>query len=1053
MTVFAFEGAGSVRKAAGLAVDVDPLTRRAIERAYADDRVTDLLAVGADILHGRRADEPGDPRHALDPRVAFGPGARDEPVPRFARGDREKDTIAFCLDRDATERHVDDEPREACVADNHVASAAEHEDRLAAGIGVGDGGLKLHERRDPHEACRRTTDAQRRERREGNAGGPGNGHPRYFADLRRGRNKTGRLRLPVLPLPIDPILPDIVASLRDRPSLVLEAPPGAGKTTRVPRAMLDAGMAEKGEIIVLEPRRLATRMAARRVADELGQNVGEAIGYQVRFEDVSSARTRVRFVTEGVLTRRLLGDPTLAGVSAVLLDEFHERHLHGDVALALLLRLQQKRKDLKLVVMSATLESKPVADFLACPTLRAEGRRFEVALEHLPAMDDRPLPLQVASAVRRLATEGLDGDVLVFLPGAGEIRRVSEACAALVATHDLLILPLHGDLSPQEQDRAVRPADRRKVILATNVAESSITIDGVVAVIDSGLVRVARQAPWSGLNMLRVEKTSRASATQRAGRAGRTRPGRCLRLYTKADHDTRPEHEQPEIQRIDLAQTLLELCAADARDLTWFEAPREDAIVAAEKLLVRLGALDAADKRTVTAIGKRMLRFPLHPRQARLLLEAESRGLVDDGSVLAALVAERDIRASSKAQFGGGGGGPGRGRDIATEDSDLICMLDLFREAEASGFSQSALRAIGLDAGATHAVDRARKHLARMCGASSYPKGCTSRPPSSGGLAVDAALRLCVLAGYPDRVAKRRKQGSRDLALAEGGMAELSEASAVRDAEWLVAVDAESQASRALVRVASAIEPDWLIELFVDTVREVDEVTWNAHAERVEVKSRMFYEGLLLEESKTGRAPEAEITRVLAAAALEKGARKFAPEDALDAWLARARFAASVDASIAAPKDEDVRAALVEMCEGKKSFAELRHSSLLDTLKARVSHAKCARIEHLAPEKLNLASGRSVRITYDDGKPPWIESFLQDFFGTTETPRVGGGATPLVLHLLAPNKRAVQVTTDLSGFWIRHYPSVRKEMARKYPRHNWPDEPHTAVARLRRPPR
>ena len=846
----------------------------------------------------------------------------------------------------------------------------------------------------------------------------------------------------MLPLPIDPLLPELVRVLGERRSLVLEAPPGAGKTTRVPRALYDAGFADKGEIIVLEPRRLATRLAARRVADELGQKIGEVVGYQVRFEDVSSARTRIRFVTEGVLTRRLLGDPDLRGVSTVLLDEFHERHLHGDVALALLRRLQQKKHDLSLIVMSATLESRPVADYLGCPILRSEGKRFEVAIEHLAAADDRPLALQVASAVRRLVGEGLEGDVLVFLPGAGEIRKTKEACEALALTHNLLLVPLHGDLAAAEQDRAVSPADRRKVILATNVAESSVTIEGIVAVIDGGLARVARQAPWSGLPLLRIEKTSRASAAQRAGRAGRTRPGRCLRLYTKADHDTRPEHELPEIRRVDLAQTLLELRAAGAGDIAWLEAPPDDALRAAEELLGRLGALDA--KGGVTDVGRRMLHFPLHPRQARLLLEAEARGVTDDGCVLAALVGERDIRTTSRATFGA----PGRGRDIATEPSDVIAMLDRFREAESSGFSASALRAIGLDSGATFAVDRAQKQLARMC---------KSRASASGGaragtMPIDDVLRLCVLAGYPDRVAKRRKQGSRDLALGGGGIAELSEDSAVRDAEWLVAVDAESasQKGRARVRVASAIEPDWLIELFVDAVREIDEVTWNPGAERVELRSRMLYEGLLLEESKTGRAPEAEIARVLGEAALVKGPRAFAPDGALDRWLARARFASQVDASIAAPNDDDVKGALLELCEGKRSFAELRQASLLDTLKARLGAAPAARVEHLAPDRLTLASGRGTRIEYDEGKPPWIASFLQDFFGTSETPRVGGGATPLVVHLLAPNKRAVQVTTDLAGFWERHYPGVRKEMARKYPRHNWPDVPQTAAARVRR---
>jgi ATP-dependent helicase HrpB len=827
-------------------------------------------------------------------------------------------------------------------------------------------------------------------------------------------------------LPIDPLLPEVIASLRARPSLVLEAPPGAGKTTRVPRAMLDAGLAgEHGEILVLEPRRLAARLAAKRVAEEMGEELGGTVGYQVRFEDVSSKRTRIRFVTEGIVTRKLVADPELRGVACVVVDEFHERHLHGDIALAWLKRLQTRRP-LSLVVMSATLDAAPVAAYLDCPQLRSEGRRFDVKIEHLPAPEDRPLESLVASAVRALLKDGLDGHVLVFLPGAAEIRRCKDALEKYAAEHDLVLLPLHGDLPPAEQDRAVRPSDKRKILLATNVAESSVTIEGVAAVIDSGLARVARHSPWSGLPELRVEKVSRASATQRAGRAGRTREGRCLRLYTKADFDARTDHDAPEIRRADLAQTALELAAADARDLSWLEAPPDEAWRAASELLVRLGAITVAG--AITARGKRMLAFPLHPRQARLVVEGEARGVAEDACVVAALVAEREIRLSQKTSFGE----RGRQADTATEDSDVVAMLDAFREAEGSGFSQHALRAIGLDPGAVYAVDRAQKQLGRMV--SRGGKG-----PSD----VDAALRMCVLAGYPDRVAKRRKFGSRDLALAAGGMAELAERSQVRKAELMVCVDADGARSPPLVRVASGIEPEWLLELFEDRIRETTEVTWNAQAERVEAKSRMLYDAVALTESSGSSADEEAVARALAERALAKGARAFAPEGELDRWLARARFAASVEPSVPSPTDDDVRAAMVDACAGKRSFAELAQASLLDLLRARFS-MHLARIDALAPERLPLASGRNAKIEYEDGKPH-VESYLQDFFGMKESPKVGGGRVPLVVHLLAPNKRAVQVTQDLAGFWERHYPSIKKELARKYPRHAWPEDPHTAI--------
>jgi ATP-dependent helicase HrpB len=849
------------------------------------------------------------------------------------------------------------------------------------------------------------------------------------------------------PLPIDPLLPEIVASLRAHPTLVLEAPPGAGKTTRVPRALLNAGLAERGEIVVLEPRRLATRMAARRVAEELDETPGGTVGYQVRFEDVTGPRTRVRFVTEGVLGRRLLSSPALEGVAAVVLDEFHERHLQGDVALALVERLRRtSRPDLRVVAMSATLATGPLAEYLGAPVLRAEGRRFDVAIEHLPSPDDRPVASQVASAVRSLVGGGLDGDVLVFLPGAGEIRRAREACAKIAEEAGLVLVPLHGDLSPQEQDAAVRPGPRRKIILSTNVAESSITIEGVVAVIDAGTARVASQAPWSGFPRLRVEKISRASATQRAGRAGRTRPGKCLRLYTRADFDTRPEHDAPEIRRLDLAQTSLELAAMGAGDVPWFEAPPEAHARAARDLLRRLGALDAG---RITETGRAMLRFAVHPRAARVVVEGERRGVAGDVCVAAAILTEGDIRATSRAQFG-----DARADDRATEPSDLVALLDLFREAEESRFSAGALRAAGLDAGTTHAVSRASSHMARACKGARRFEGTAAE--------ADSALRIALLAGYPDRVARRVRAGSRGLALAGGGSAELAETSVVRNAEWLVALDAEERqgppagprspgapAPRGgvVVRLASAIEPEWLLDLFPADIVEERGVTWDARAERVQLREAMIWDGLVLHASEGADAPEAESTRVLAEAALAAGPAAFAPREALDRWLARARFAASVDGS-AAPDDAVVRATIERICQGRRSFAELREAGLLDVLRHGAG-IRAAEVDRLAPERVTLAGGRGVEVTYEPGKPPAIASRLQDFFGMKDGPKVGGGKVPLVLELLAPNGRAVQVTTDLAGFWERHYPAIRKELMRKYPRHSWPDDPTVFTPRMR----
>jgi ATP-dependent helicase HrpB len=664
-----------------------------------------------------------------------------------------------------------------------------------------------------------------------------------------------------------------------------------------------------------------------------------------------------------------------------------------------------------------------------------------IEIEHYDKPDERPLELQVASAVRKLAREGLDGDVLVFLPGAAEIRRAHEVCEALAREHDLLMLALHGDLTAAEQDAVVRKADRRKVILSTNVAESSVTIDGVVAVVDSGLARVASHSPWTGLPALRVEPVSRASATQRTGRAGRTRPGRCIRLFTKSDYDRRREHDAPEVTRLDLAQTRLELASMGVRDLRWLDAPPEDRWRAAETLLARLGAID--EHGDATKLGRRMLDFPLHPRAARVLAECEARGVARDGALLAALLSERDLRVTSRARLDA----RGRQADHPTDRSDLVTLLDLFHEAEASELRAGALRAMNLDPGAVHATARAHKQLARLA-----RDRCKAPEHAT---AIDDALSLALLTGYPDRVAKRRKPGSRDFAVCGGGLAELSEQSVVRDAEWIVAVDAEERRSESgasrtpLVRLASSIEPDWLIDLFADRIQEKTETGWNAATEQVEAQSKMTYDGLSLAESRAELGPQ--VVKLLIEKALEAGPAQFCGDGELERFLARARVAAMADAGLALPTEDDARATLVELCEGRRSFRELREAGLLDMLRAKMRDPSA--LDRLAPDRVTLASGRAARIEYGRDKPPWVESYLQDFFGMKQSPRVANGRVEIVLHLLAPNKRAVQVTTDLPGFFERHYPAIRKELARKYPRHAWPEDTSVPVPMKPRGPR
>lgn len=846
------------------------------------------------------------------------------------------------------------------------------------------------------------------------------------------------------PLPIDGWLPEIVEALEVTANLVLEAAPGAGKTTRVPPALLDADICGGKEVLVLEPRRLAARMAARRVAEERGEKLGETIGYQVRFEEIAGPRTRLRFLTEGVLTRRLLSDPRLDRAGIVVLDEFHERHLQADLALALLRRLQlTTRPDLKIVVMSATLDAAPIKKYLdPCATLSVPGKQYDVAIEHQARPDGRYLAEQVEAALKQLLDAGLDGDVLVFLPGAAEIRRAQAACARLVERYDLLVYPLHGDLPAAAQDLAVRPADKRKVILSTNVAESSVTIDGVVAVIDSGLARVAGHSPWSGVPTLEVARISQASAVQRAGRAGRTRPGQCLRLYTAQDFHARPAHQTAEILREDLAEPALELHAAgigDLADFAWFEAPPPPSLDAAETLLRKLGAIDTAGG--LTPIGRKMLRYPVHPRQSRLLVEAGSRGVYADACAVAALIGERDIKAAELFK-------PDRGAATVRHHSpsDLLDRLDLLAEAERSRMSPAALRELGLEVGAVLSVDRARRQLLRLA-----PR--ESRSPSAGE-GSDEALLISILAGYPDRVARRRnlKEEQGELLMSSGGGAVLSPASVVRQSPFLVAVEAEERRDsktgrKNIVHLASSIEPEWLIDLFADSISEAVEAKWNAQSERVEAVERMLYDQLTIDERRLAAPQGAEVTRVLAEAARGIGWQRFTDEDDVRRFLARVDLIRRFFPEIGMPPmdESDAASALDELCEGLRGFGELRaaagHGGLIGQLRGRLSAEQNRLLQAMAPETIAIAGRRQVRISYELGQSPWIASRLQDFFGMKESPRIAGGRVTLVLHLLAPNQRPVQVTTDLAGFWQRTYPQVRRELSRRYPRHSWPEEP------------
>ncbi|HEX7182400.1 MAG TPA: ATP-dependent helicase HrpB [Thermoanaerobaculia bacterium] len=833
---------------------------------------------------------------------------------------------------------------------------------------------------------------------------------------------------------MDEALPELVSTLRDGPSAVLIAPTGTGKTTRVPPALLAAGISKGERIVMLEPRRIAARAAARRMAEEGGWRLGEEVGYQVRFDNRSGPGTRILVVTEGILVQRLQADPFLEDVGAVLFDEIHERSLHTDLSLAMVRRVQREvRPDLRVVAMSATVDPGPIAAYLgSCPVIESLGRLHPVAISYLDGRpDERPLPGLVASSVRRVLGQ-TEGDVLVFLPGVGEIQRCAEALSPLATERGLAVLSLFGDLPAEQQDAVLRPLSRRKVVLATNVAETSITIDGVTAVVDSGLVRRMRYDPSTGLDRLELGKVSRASADQRAGRAGRQAPGVCLRLWGEWEHAALPEREVPEILRVDLAAPALQLLAWGETDLTafdWFEPPDPATLAAAELLLRRLGA---TDEHGVTETGRTMARLPVHPRLARLLIEGHHLGLSREAALLAALLSERDPFPRTPR-----GAGPRK-----SSRSDLLDGLDALEAFERRDHAET--EGLHLNRGAGRFVLKARDQLFQMIHrelpAPPLP-GDRERGPGGEGL-----LRA-LLAAYPDRLTRRREPRSPRGVMVGGRGVRLAEESAVLDPDLFLAIELDAgrsgPQSEALVRLASAVEPEWLPP---ERLRTTIDVEFDEERERPVAWKRTRYDDLVLSETEVPASGE-KAERVLALAAASRLDRAL-PLDHPDVagFLTRVRCLAEWMPELGLPSfDEKALAGLLPvLAAGKRSFAELRRAPLRPVLEGALSWEQLQALEREAPERLEVPSGSRIKLVYEPGKPPVLAARIQELFGLAETPRIAAGRVPVLLHLLAPNHRPQQVTHDLRSFWENTYPQVRKELQGRYPKHAWPQDPWNA---------
>jgi ATP-dependent helicase HrpB len=823
-------------------------------------------------------------------------------------------------------------------------------------------------------------------------------------------------------LPIDEVLPDVIAALRGASSLVLQAPTGAGKTTRVPPALLDAGIAGDKRVVMLEPRRLAARAAARRIAEERGGRVGDEIGWHVRFDRKASHATRVLVVTEGLLVRMLQDDPFLEDVGAVVVDEFHERSLHADLALAMVRRVQQEaRPDLRVVVMSATLDAAPVAAFLDAPVVTSEGRSWPVTVRYLPFPDTRFVEVAVAEGVRKALSE-VEGTVLAFLPGVGEIRRTADELGDIGVPVRLL----YGDL-PLDQQDAVLKAGSRQVVLATNVAETSLTIPGVAAVVDSGWARVMRQDPATGLDRLELVRIGKASADQRAGRAGREGPGLCLRLWTEREQNALREREDAEIRRVDLAGPVLELMCWGERDVDafpWFEPPPPVALEHARSLLDQLGAIGPAG---VTPLGRTLARLPVHPRLGRLLVEGHRLGWPRPAALLAAVLSDRDpLRAEREARH--------RSRSDAL---DRVDALEAFERREGGP---------AVDRDAARFVLRARDQLLDTIGRDLGPPG-----PS---IDRDEGLLRAVLAGWPDRVARARPTavapgvppGHKGRMVGGRGV-RLDRRSAV-DAELFVCVDLDAGEREALVRIASEVEEEWLPAERIETVTEL---RWEDAAERVvAVKVRRYFD-LPLAEAPAPLPDEDAVATALAEAAASRLERALGLDgEEVAGWLGRVRFLAAAMPDLGLPTftDDDLRDRLPALCRGRRSFAQLRQDAL-GALQEQLTWAQRQALDREAPERLEVPSGSHVKVTYEPGRPPVMAVRMQELFGLPETPRVAGGRVKVLLHLLAPNQRPQQITDDLASFWANTWPEVRKELRARYPKHSWPEDPWNAPPEAR----
>jgi ATP-dependent helicase HrpB len=842
-----------------------------------------------------------------------------------------------------------------------------------------------------------------------------------------------------LDLPIFEIEQELLENLSTQKRLVLTAPTGSGKSTQVPQMLLDGGLLGNGQVTVLQPRRLPTRMLAAWVAQARDVKLGGEVGYQMRLDNVTSPATRICYVTEGVLLRRMLAAPDLKGVTAIVFDEFHERHLYGDITLARALQIQEStRPDLIIIVMSATLDVATVEKYLQpCVVLSSQGRSYPVAIEYLskPA-GDRPVWELAIKELQRLVGQHPQGDALIFMPGAYEINRTVQAARDALG-REFVVFPLHGESPTIDQDAAVARYDRRKIVVATNVAETSLTIDGVRLVIDSGLARIPRHDPYRGINTLLVEKISRAAADQRAGRAGRTAPGHCLRLWTAHEQGARSAQELSEVKRLDLSEVILTLKASgvnDVRTFRWLEAPDARALERAEMLLTDLGAVDDTTG-AITELGRRMLAFPAHPRYARMLLAAQDYGCVRPVALIAALTQGRDLLVRRQAKQ------IDDPRDDLIGDeteSDFFLLMRAWRYAERNGYEVERCRPMGIHAQAARQVGPLFEQFLRISAAEGLD---TSEKP------VDkATVQRCVLVGFSDHLAKRLDAGSLRCELVHGRRGVLARESVVKSTLFVASevreVESGGGRDRALnvvLNLATAIKEEWLRELFPQDFKEVRAVVYDPISRRVVARDEMRFRDLVFEEKLSDNPPAEEAARILAREVA-------AGRCALDNWnetveqlilrINRLREWMP-ELGLPAIEEEDRGAMLEVICHGAFSHNQIKARPVLAVVKSWLSQQQQGWIEEYAPERIQLPRGRTVKVVYSVDGAPTIAARIQDLYGIKEALWIASRRVAVRIQVLAPSNRPVQITENLTLFWRETYPKLKQELQRKYPKHEW----------------